>query len=422
MRNTFINLSLLMTLLFMSACGQGKTPESVSFMVFGEPAELKAYQDLVDAFQKQNTEVTIELIHIPSQGDYRKRLVADLVGGAPADVVLVNYRRFSGLALKNAFEPLGPYLEKSDKIKEDDFYQLSIHAFSIKDQVVCIPQNISSLVTYYNKDLFDAAGLPYPNADWTWDDFISAAKTLTVDTDQDGDPEQYGAGAEPTLLRVAPFVWQNGGTVSSGDNRTITLTDPLALEAVEWFVNWQVKYHIVPDAAEETAESSESRFINGRTAMYFNSRRLVPTFREITAFDWDVAPLPAGRNKVTILHSDAYCLTAASNHKEAAWAFIEFANSITGQTIVSQSGRTVPSLIQVAESEAFLNSNTKPLHSQVFLDVIPSTLRLPQHPNWADIEEICDEEIQRAFFGEVTVLEAMQSAVARALPLFTEIE
>ena len=419
MQNRWVSFCLLMAFLFTSACGQGEV-QPVSFMVFGEPAELKAYQNLVAAFEKQHPEIKVELIHIPSQGDYRKRLAADLVGGEPADVVLINYRRFSGLAIKNAFEPLGPYLEKSDLIAYDDFYALSMRAFSLNDQVICIPQNISSLVAFYNKDVFDAAGIPYPDAGWTWDDFISASKALTLDFDSDGRIDQYGAGVEPTLIRVAPFVWQNGGKVSI--NNALTLADPLDLEAVQWFVDWQVMHHIVPNAVEEKAESSESRFINGRTAIYFNSRRLVPTFREINAFDWDIAPLPVGRSDATILHSDAYCLPSASKHKQAAWTFIEYANSIDGQTLVSQSGRTVPSLFQVAESDAFLDPNAKPTHSRVFLDVIPFTLRLPQQANWADIEEICDEELQRAFFGEVSALEAMQSAVKRALPLFTENE
>ena len=72
--------------------------------------------------------------------------------------------------------------------------------------------------------------------------------------------------------------------------------------------------------------------------------------------------------------------------------------------------------------QALVDPNTKPEHGRVFLDVIPYTLRLPQQANWADIEEICDEELQRAFYGDATVLEAMQSAVSRTLPLFIENE
>lgn len=164
---------------------------------------------------------------------------------------------------------------------------------------------------------------------------------------------------------MAPFIWQNGGKISN--EGSLTLTDLLEVEAVQWFVDWQVKEHIVPDAVAEKAESSESRFLNGRTAMYFNSRRVVPTLREITAFDWDVAPLPAGQGEYTILHSDAYCLAAASKHKDAAWSFIEFANSADGQKIIAKTGRTVPSLVQVAECEAFLEPAAKPEHSRVFV-------------------------------------------------------
>lgn len=412
---------ILLAILINTSCASSNQPAGqVSFMVFGEPAELQAFQALVNAFQGKHPEIPIELIHIPSQGDYRSRVAADIAAGDPADVVLINYRRFPGLAYKNAFEPLGPYLEESDAIQYEDFYDITMRAFSINDQVICIPQNISSLVMYYNKDLFDAAGLDHPNEDWTWDDFIATAQALTLDTDQDGQVDQYGAGIEPELLRVAPFIWQHGGQIS--DESRLLLSEPRALEALQWFVDWQVKYHIVPDAAGEEAESSENRFINGRTAMYFNSRRVVPTFREITAFDWDVASLPAGDRDATVLHSDAYCLTSASKNKETAWTFIEFANSIEGQTIIAASGRTVPSLIAVAKSEAFLEPGVKPEHSQVFLNSIETMLRLPQQANWAEIEEISGKEIQRAFYGIVSVEEAMLTAYERTLPLFTEIE
>ncbi len=181
--NNILRFAFLSTIFFAISCTQSnQSPSPVSFMVFGEPAELQAFQSLVDAFQTKHADIPIELIHIPSQGDYRSRVSADIAAGDPADVVLINYRRFPGLALKNAFEPLGPYLDGSDKIKYEDFYTITMRAFSINDQVVCIPQNISSLVMYYNKDLFDAAGLAYPSEDWKWDDFISAAQALTLDT------------------------------------------------------------------------------------------------------------------------------------------------------------------------------------------------------------------------------------------------
>lgn len=389
-------------------------------MVFGDPAELAAYQMLIEAFESQQPEINVELIHIPGQSDYRQRLAADFAANTPADVVLINYRRLAGFAIKGALEPLGGYLQESALLKATDFYAPALDAFQWQGQQICIPQNISSLVVYYNQDLFDVAGVPYPQADWMWDDFLATAQALTHDTDGDGVTDQYGLGVEPELIRVAPFIWQNGGDLATPHN--LTLGTPEALAAVRWFADWQVTHHIVPSRAEEESESSESRFQNGRTAMYLNSRRIVPTLREAAAFDWDVAPLPHNVARATILHADAYCLAAVSKNKDAAWTFIEFANAAEGQTIIAKTGRTVPSLKAVAESPAFLDPTAKPAHSRVFLDEIPYLFRLPLVPGWVDIEEIASAELQRAFYGEATVEDAMNEAVMRTAQFFTENE
>jgi multiple sugar transport system substrate-binding protein len=165
-------------------------------------------------------------------------------------------------------------------------------------------------------------------------------------------------------------------------------------------------YGVVPDRVEEAAQDSESRFVAGTTAMFLNSRRGTPTYREIEGFVWDVAPLPRNRERAGVLHSDAYCLSSTTANKEAAWTFIEFANSFEGQTIVAGSGRTVPSLMAVAESEAFLDPTQLPARSRVWLDTA-STIRLvPIISTWEEIESIASEEIERAFYGDISVEEA----------------
>jgi multiple sugar transport system substrate-binding protein len=420
-------ISLLVAVLF-SACAPGeKTAPAVvqiSFMVFGDPAELAAYRSLVDAFHSRSPGVQVALIHIPSQGDYRARLAADLAAGAPADVVLINYRRYAAFAAKGVLEPLGRYLAKSQVIAETGFFSQALEPFRWQGELVCIPQNISSLVVYYNKSLFAQAGLPIPGNDWTWDEFLAAAQALTRDTDGDGATDIFGLGVEPSIFRLAPFIWQNGGELVD-DPRTPTrlmLDTPEALEAAQWFVELQTVHHVVPNAAEEASEYSESRFINGRLGMYLNSRRGVPTYREITAFDWDVAALPQKRQAASILHADAYCLPAASQHKDAAWQFIEFANSPDGQALVAASGRTVPSLVSVAESSAFLDPVMKPAHSRIFLDTIPQLRAVPVHANWVDIEEISSEELERAFYGNAPLYEAVLTAIRRCAIYFGENE
>jgi multiple sugar transport system substrate-binding protein len=389
-------------------------------MTFGDPAERDAYRTLVDAFHEAHPGIRVEIAHIPSQADYRTRLATEFAAGSPSDVTLMNYRRFAAFAASDALEPLGPYLAESDLIQESDFYPITVDSFRWNDTLMCIPQNISSLVVYYNEDLFDAAGVPYPSDDWTWDDFVQTALSLTRDLDGDGTIDQYGLGTEPSLFRLAPFVWQNSAPlVDDPETATrLTLTRPPSLEALQWFVDLQRMHGVVPGRIEEAALDSESRFVGGTTAMFLNSRRGTPTYREISSFTWDIAPLPRQKEAAGILHSDAYCLSKTTANKDAAWTFIEFANSVEGQSIIVRSGRTVPSLIEVAESDLFLDPDEAPGRSRVFLDTIPVLRRVPIISTWEEIERTAGQEIERAFYGDISADEAATLAGQRTEEYF----
>lgn len=407
-------------MLLTAACSAGKAPTTISFMTSGDPAERDAYLALVGAFEEVHPEIDVEVTHIPSDREYRTRLATDFAAGTPPDVTLMNYRRIAGFAAKGLLEPLGSYLDESDLITAKDFYPVAIEAFNWEGTVMCIPQNISNLVVYYNQDLFDAAGLAYPADDWTWDEFLQTAVALTKDLDGDGVTDQYGLGTDPSLYRLSAFVWQNGGViVDDVDNPTrLTLTRFPSQQALQWFVDLRQVHGVTTGREEEASLDSESRFIAGTLGLYLNSRRSTPTFREIETFAWDVAPMPRGKETASMLHSDAYCLSSVAENKDAAWTFIEFANSVTGQTIVAGTGRTVPSLVSVAESDAFLNPDQSPSRSHVFLDQIPYLRRVPVISTWEEIEGTADEEIERAFYGDITAEEAARLADQRTEEYF----
>jgi multiple sugar transport system substrate-binding protein len=263
-----------------------------------------------------------------------------------------------------------------------------------------MPQNVSSLVVYYNKDLFARAGVEIPAAGWTWDEMVERAKRLTVDSDGDGKPEQYGLGVDNSIVRVAPMVWSNGGElVDHEDSPTrATLTTPEAVEALGQFVDLHFVDKVVPDEISFESEDNETRFANGRLAMVMQSRRSTTFFRTISSFDWDVAPLPVLKKPAGVLHSDAYCMPKGSTNKDASWRFLEYALGPEGATTIAKSGRTVPSLISVANSDAFLDPGQKPAHSKVFLDTIPVIRPLPIVSTWPEIEDAMDLEIEIALW------------------------
>jgi multiple sugar transport system substrate-binding protein len=271
-------------------------------------------------------------------------------------------------------------------------------------------------VVYYNRDLFAKYNVPPPTDGWAWSDFLNAARGLTIDEDGDGEAEVHGLVAEPTIIRAAPFIWQRGGRLVDDEDRPsrITLDHPRTVEALDFFVRLSEAHRVTPNEVGYKAEEPDSRFMSGRAAMILHSRRAVPEFRTIAGFTWDVAAPPSDIEAATTLHSDAYCVAAASSNKPAAWDFVEYAIGVEGQQIAARLGRTVPSLKDVANSPAFLDPGRPPANSKVFLDLSPRLRLLPVLPEWPAMERAINEELEMAFFGLKTLDEAVATANRKA--------
>ena len=397
--------------------------EPVTFMVFGDAEELTAYRNIVAAFETEQPGSHVTLVEASDRGDLLTRLSTSFAAGNPPDVFLINYRFYGQFAARGALEPLGPRLDASTSFGTDDIYPEALAAFKFGGVQTCLPQNVSSLAVYYNRDLLEAAGLPDPQPGWRWDEMVAMARTLTKDNDGDGTADQYGLGIEPILIRLAPFVWSAGGELVDDPDRPtrLTLDSPEAQRVLANFFDLRLRDGVIPSDVERELEDDEARFLNGRTAMYMDSRRVTPTLRTIIDFDWDVAPLPVFSSLAGILHSDAYCMSAASTRKDQAWRFIEFFLGPEGQRIGSETGRLVPSLREVAESEAFLDPDAKPANSRIWLDVIPSLRSVPAISTWPEIEDATGPLLEAAMYGELPAAdlarqldEATRDAFARA--------
>ncbi|MGH2641901.1 MAG: ABC transporter substrate-binding protein [Actinomycetota bacterium] len=380
-------------------------PARITVMVAGDPAEIDAYRAVVDAFDGSQDGVDAELQPFAERDELIARLGTSIAGGEPPDLFLMNYRFYGQFAARDALEPVGPFLDASSALSAGDFFDTAMTPFQWDGEQMCLPQNVSSLVVYYNADLFEAAGVPLPASGWSWDEMVDAAERLTRDDDGDGTVDVYGLGVDPEIIRVAPLIWSNGGTlVNDETSPTRFALDGPAVAALERFLDLRTR-GVTPTDEEAEAEDLETRFLNGRLAMLLESRRVVPTLRTITEFSWDVAGFPGMDAPASVLHSDAYCMTAASHEKDAAWTFLEFALGPEGQRIAAESGRTVPSLRSVAETDAFLDPDADPAHSEVFVEQIPYLRSVPVISTWPEIEDTVNGLLEEAYYGGGRALE-----------------
>jgi multiple sugar transport system substrate-binding protein len=412
---------LIAVLLVAAACGdvaggaEGRT--TVSLVVFGESEEIGAYRALAESFEAAQDDVAIELVEVADRQALITRVATSIAAGDPPDLFLINYRVFGQFAGRGVLEPMQRRLDASDVLDEDDMYGLALDAFRYPgDDLTCLPQNVSSLVVYYNRDLFDEAGVPVPADGWTWDEMTSAARQLTGDG-------QYGLGVEASIILLAPFVWSNGGEIVDDPQRPtrLTLDTPAALEALDRFLALRTD-GLIPTVEESAAEDDEARFANGRLAMVMSSRRVTPQFRTITGFEWDVAPLPVLAEPAGMLHSDAYCTPADSPNHDAAFSFVEFALGPEGAPVIARTGRTVPSLRSVAESDAFLDAGAAPASSEVFLDTIPAIRALPTISTWPEIEDATGEILEAARARGTPAAEVARQLDAATRDLFARAE
>jgi multiple sugar transport system substrate-binding protein len=421
--------------LCLAACGGGGGDGDIRFLVFGEPEEIKAYRTLISAYERRDDAGNVQLIEASDREDLLARLSTSFAGGTPPDVFLLNYRFYGQFAARGVLEPLEDRVEDADSFEPGDFYPVALEAFRWDGLLTCLPQNVSSLVVYYNRDLFRRFNVPEPRRGWTWTELVIRASQLTRDAQGRqviaGEPEQgaitpaiYGLGVEPTVIRIAPFVWSNGGELVDDDERPtrFTLGTPRALQALEEFLKLRSVYGVVPTDVDVEAEDDETRFQQGRLAMLLSSRRSTPTFRTIRSFEWDVADLPRFRQPAGILHSDAYCMAKASDDKDAAWRFVEFANSPEGQEIVARTGRTVPSLKAVAESDAFLDPRARPRSSRVFLDQIETIRRVPTISTWPEIEDAAEGILENGLYLGQDAQRVARELDRTTRPLFARAE
>jgi multiple sugar transport system substrate-binding protein len=429
-------------LLLAVGCGggdsSGEGSGSVSFLVFGDPPEINAYRTLIRSFEEAEPDIDVQLIEASDREDLIARLSTSLAGGSPPDLFLMNYRFYGQFAARGALEPLKGYVDDSDAFELGDFYPQAVDAFRWDGEVTCLPQNISSLVVYYNRDLFERFSVPPPTNAMRWTDFVARAKQMT--RDKSGQPvvgfdpdlprpnaapaEIYGLGVEASIIRLAPFVWSAGGEIVDDEEKPtrFTFDTPEAKNVVEQYFQLRTLHGVVPTDQDIESEDDESRFANGRLAMLLSSRRSVPTFREAAKFDWDIVSLPVFREPAGILHSDAYCMTKASDNKDAAWRFVEYALGPEGAPVVARTGRTVPSLRSVAESGAFLDPSKKPANSRVFLDGIEHIRRVPTISTWPEIEDVTGGILENGMYLAQPVDRVLEELDTKTRPLFERAE
>lgn len=403
LRSSLILLALVM------AVASAQTTITWSF--WGDPGELPPNFEVIEAFEAAHPDISIETQHAP-WGSYFDRIQTQMAGGTAPDVMFLN--QIPSYASRGVLEPIDAYLEESG-FSLDTYHPELLRVFSYDGQLYGFPRDNDTNVLYFNKDLFDEAGVAYPTDEWDWHDLREAAAALTQRDDQ-GRALQYGLALEQN--RYPQWIHQNGGRIVDDalNPSEFYMGEPEAVEAIQFIADLILEDRSVPsfDAMQQLGSTTEL-FSTGRVAMVMTNAARIPTFME-TDFDWDVAPLPMGPTgiRANSLGGAGYVISSTSNEMDAAWTFLQFLAGSEGQSIFANTGVAVPASYADEEvAQAFVGACPETIDCQVFIDETEHGVLAPVFPDWREIENtIVMPTLDLVWNGEMSAEEALTQIAA----------
>jgi multiple sugar transport system substrate-binding protein len=370
-----------------------KLTGEITVAASGGESELETLQEVADAFEAENEGTTVVLDTVEEPGELIAKLTTAFLAQTPPDVFVLNYRRLGGLEATGGIAPV-------EGVDTSGLFDKPLEAFTFDGELACLPSNASSMVVYFNPAVFEEAGVEPPQPGWTQDDMLAKAHELA-------DKGVSAIGFSTELIRLAPFVWSNGGEFfdSLEDPTAVDLSSDEAREAIDFMLELQ---ETGMDATERAGQEPEDAFAAGKIGMYLDSRRAVPGFRGAKKLAFDVASVPAAETATTVLHSDGYCVTKLAENPDVAKAFAEYVVIGDGGRILAEAGRIVPVNEELANSPSFLTPGEDPVSSQIFIDQLELARPLPHSPTWNEAEEVTEEILTQLFAGELSVDEAIE--------------
>jgi ABC-type glycerol-3-phosphate transport system substrate-binding protein len=292
-------------------------PVTITFSYSNYYANAKYLEVMVEEFSKQYPHITVELL---PHTFYRSLTYPGDVNVAYSWDTLEKHAQGEITMLD-----LTTFIEQEDSLDLADFYPGVMSFFRMEGKTLAIPTGVDAEVLYYNKDLFDRYGVPYPEAGWTWDDFLDAATALR-------DPKAgiYGFGANPDGWDYVGIIYSRGGQLFD-DLQEPTRTmydDPKNIEALEWYVSLSEEYNVAPTREQVQKEFGGyvyNGITTGKVGMWIGGFSGRQGYNPEWGFEWGMVPLPGEEGTPTLgWWEEGLFISGEAQHPDACWKWIVF--------------------------------------------------------------------------------------------------
>lgn len=374
-------LLLLMVCLLMSGCARTTTEivdengsNSVTLKFMGweaSPLETEAVKKGLETFMEQHPNIKVEYIPVP-EDQYHSKLLTMLTGNAAPDVF------FLGSSDYRIFQKRGVLLDLTSYFNEeyslDEFIDSAAEIMEINDSIFGVSSCTVSPVIYYNKNLFDDAGLPYPPSDpesaWSWQEFIEVAKKLTIK--EENNVVQYGVHGFEDIYMASALMLSNDGYPFNEDFTQSMFNKPEIKEVLQAIADLRLTEGVAPSASvlENMGMGPSQMLQTGKVAMIIDGSWALQELAKM-GFPVGVAVLPKFKEALT--HGQAHVHAAAANtkHPNEAWKLISFLSSEEYQIQLIKEGLWMPNRKALYTEDGVAKWYNNEVHPENFDQMIP---------------------------------------------------
>jgi len=357
---------------------------------FWDNAQADAINAQIEAFKVHFPKITVEPQIVP-WADYWTQLQTAVGGGQTFDVFWINTASLPVYASVNALLPISSIVGAGG-IDPAQLPAALVESYSWQGVQYGLPRDFDTIALFYNKDLFDAAGIAYPDDTWTWETFRSTAEQLTKE-----DGSSYGAGLQTSWQEnYYNFIWQNEGDLLDDTLKKSLVGEPPASEAFQYLTEFFTSKLTPSIAIQQSNPVADTLFPAGQVAMLTGGSFRAGTYAKAEA-NIDVAPLPQGKKRATAIHGLANVIWAGTENGGAALEWVKFLAGEEGETILGQSGATIPAYAGLAN--LWLDANPD-MNLQAFIDAVDYSISVENPPVGFQWQIAIQEVVIKGWNGE----------------------
>lgn len=381
----------------------------VTFAMNAIANEIPGWTAAVDAANKQLAakNIRIKIQNIPAAGwtEYYQKNIAQMAAGRPADIGRVAESLMPVIVSK------GQAVDLTDRVKELDmsqYFEKTFQNAAVRDgRTYGVPSGVYYMLLFYNKDLFDQAGIPYPSGDWTkpstFQQIRDAAKKLTQGQ---GGAKRFGLSAGPYMAFIGMYSKANGGQNVFNADGTCALTDPASKQVYQWFDDMLRTDQSMPRPTDTKVVPPLEMFKAGRLAMMIDGTWSLAPIKDIKNFKVGIAAIPAGNGQsYSSQFVDSWVIWKGAKNEQAAWEALKALlsqESIAAVAAKGVGGTPISRAAATTWQDQLLGQQVSAADKTTLITGLEHTLAVPYNEKYQEIDDKANAAMDEWLLGRIT--------------------